>query len=73
MEPAGSRRRLMAGSRFRELAPSPARTKRGRTHRMDPRLKQDFLAITNFGGLAHGRVLRSMELMARHVLPAFHS
>ncbi len=32
----------------------------------------DFLAITNFGGLAHGRVLRSMELMARHVLPAFH-
>ncbi len=31
----------------------------------------DFLAITNFGGLAHGRVLRSMELMARHVLPAF--
>jgi alkanesulfonate monooxygenase SsuD/methylene tetrahydromethanopterin reductase-like flavin-dependent oxidoreductase (luciferase family) len=31
----------------------------------------DFLAITNFGGLAHARVLRSMELMARHVLPAF--
>lgn len=31
----------------------------------------DFLAITNFGGLEHARVLRSMELMARHVLPAF--
>jgi alkanesulfonate monooxygenase SsuD/methylene tetrahydromethanopterin reductase-like flavin-dependent oxidoreductase (luciferase family) len=31
----------------------------------------DFLAIANFGGLAHARVLRSMELMARHVLPAF--
>jgi hypothetical protein len=31
----------------------------------------DFLAITNFGGLAHARVLRSMELMAKHVLPAF--
>ena len=31
----------------------------------------DFLAIMNFGGLAHARVLQSMELMARHVLPAF--
>jgi alkanesulfonate monooxygenase SsuD/methylene tetrahydromethanopterin reductase-like flavin-dependent oxidoreductase (luciferase family) len=30
-----------------------------------------FLAICNFGGLAHDRVLRSMELMAKHVLPAF--
>jgi alkanesulfonate monooxygenase SsuD/methylene tetrahydromethanopterin reductase-like flavin-dependent oxidoreductase (luciferase family) len=30
-----------------------------------------FLAIMNFGGLPHARVLRSMELMARHVLPAF--
>ena len=28
-----------------------------------------FLAIVNFGGLPHKRVLRSMELMARHVLP----
>ncbi len=28
-----------------------------------------FLAIANFGGLPHKRVLRSMELMARHVLP----
>jgi luciferase family oxidoreductase group 1 len=27
------------------------------------------LAIANFGGLPHKRVLRSMELMARHVLP----
>jgi hypothetical protein len=25
----------------------------------------------NFGGLPHERVLRSMELMARHVFPAF--
>jgi alkanesulfonate monooxygenase SsuD/methylene tetrahydromethanopterin reductase-like flavin-dependent oxidoreductase (luciferase family) len=33
----------------------------------------DFLAIMNFGGLAHERVLRSMELMARHVLPAFRA
>ena len=31
----------------------------------------DFLAITNFGGLAHAKVLRSMELMAKHVLSAF--
>jgi natural product biosynthesis luciferase-like monooxygenase protein len=31
----------------------------------------DFLAIMNFGGLPHERVLRSMELMARHVFPAF--
>lgn len=31
----------------------------------------DFLAIANFGGLEHRLVLRSMELMARHVLPAF--
>jgi alkanesulfonate monooxygenase SsuD/methylene tetrahydromethanopterin reductase-like flavin-dependent oxidoreductase (luciferase family) len=30
-----------------------------------------FLAIANFGGLAHDRVLRSMELLAKHVLPAF--
>ena len=30
-----------------------------------------FLAIANFGGLEHARVLRSMELMARHVLPEF--
>ena len=33
----------------------------------------DFLAIMNFGGLPHGRVLRSMELMARHVLPVFRT
>lgn len=33
----------------------------------------DFLAITNFGGLEHAKVLRSMELMARHVLPAFRT
>ena len=32
----------------------------------------DYLAIMNFGGLPQARVLRSMELMARHVLPAFH-
>jgi alkanesulfonate monooxygenase SsuD/methylene tetrahydromethanopterin reductase-like flavin-dependent oxidoreductase (luciferase family) len=31
----------------------------------------DFLAIPNFGGLPHKRVLRSMELMAKHVLPRF--
>lgn len=30
-----------------------------------------FLAIMNFGGLRHEKVLRSMELMAREVLPAF--
>jgi alkanesulfonate monooxygenase SsuD/methylene tetrahydromethanopterin reductase-like flavin-dependent oxidoreductase (luciferase family) len=30
-----------------------------------------FLAIANFGGLPHDKVLRSMELMAKHVLPAF--
>jgi alkanesulfonate monooxygenase SsuD/methylene tetrahydromethanopterin reductase-like flavin-dependent oxidoreductase (luciferase family) len=30
-----------------------------------------FLAIMNFGGLDHARVLRSMERMATHVLPAF--
>ena len=30
-----------------------------------------FLAITNFGGLEHKKVLRSMELMAKHVLPTF--
>ncbi|MFQ5521760.1 MAG: LLM class flavin-dependent oxidoreductase [Candidatus Methylomirabilia bacterium] len=30
-----------------------------------------FLAITNFGGLEHKKVLRSMELLAREVLPAF--
>lgn len=28
-----------------------------------------FLAIVNFGGMPHKRVLRSMELMAKHVLP----
>jgi len=32
----------------------------------------DFLAIPNFGGLPHKRVLRSMELMAKQVLPRFH-
>jgi alkanesulfonate monooxygenase SsuD/methylene tetrahydromethanopterin reductase-like flavin-dependent oxidoreductase (luciferase family) len=32
-----------------------------------------FLAIPNFGGLPHKRVLRSMELMAKQVLPRFHS
>ncbi|MBI2527505.1 MAG: LLM class flavin-dependent oxidoreductase [Candidatus Rokubacteria bacterium] len=31
-----------------------------------------FLAIANFGGLPHRQVLRSMELMAGHVLPVFH-
>jgi alkanesulfonate monooxygenase SsuD/methylene tetrahydromethanopterin reductase-like flavin-dependent oxidoreductase (luciferase family) len=31
----------------------------------------DFLAIPNFGGLPHKQVLRSLELMARHVLPRF--
>jgi hypothetical protein len=31
----------------------------------------DFLAIPNFGGLPHKRVLRSMELMAKQVLPRF--
>jgi len=30
-----------------------------------------FLAIPNFGGLPHTQVLRSLELMARHVLPRF--
>ena len=30
-----------------------------------------FLAIMNFGGLDHAQVLRSMERMAREVLPAF--
>lgn len=30
-----------------------------------------FLATTNFGGLEHKKVLRSMELLARHVFPAF--
>ncbi len=30
-----------------------------------------FLAISNFGGLPHQQVLRSMELMAKHVLPRF--
>ena len=28
-----------------------------------------FLAISNFGGLPHERVLRSMELIATHVMP----
>ena len=32
-----------------------------------------YLAIANFGGLPHKRVLRSMELMARHVLPRLGS
>jgi len=32
----------------------------------------DFLAIPNFGGLPHKRVLRSMDLMAKQVLPRFH-
>ena len=31
-----------------------------------------FLAIPNFGGLPHKRVIRSMELMAKQVLPRFH-
>jgi alkanesulfonate monooxygenase SsuD/methylene tetrahydromethanopterin reductase-like flavin-dependent oxidoreductase (luciferase family) len=31
----------------------------------------DYLAIMNFGGLSQATVLRSMEAMARHVLPAF--
>lgn len=30
----------------------------------------DFLAITNFGGLPHKQVLKSMELLAQQVLPA---
>lgn len=30
-----------------------------------------FLAISNFGGLPHDRVLRSMELIAKHVMPRF--
>jgi alkanesulfonate monooxygenase SsuD/methylene tetrahydromethanopterin reductase-like flavin-dependent oxidoreductase (luciferase family) len=30
-----------------------------------------FLAITNFGGLEQKRVLRSMEMLARHVMPRF--
>jgi alkanesulfonate monooxygenase SsuD/methylene tetrahydromethanopterin reductase-like flavin-dependent oxidoreductase (luciferase family) len=29
------------------------------------------LAIHNFGGLPHKQVMRSMELLARHVLPRF--
>jgi len=31
----------------------------------------DFLAITNFGAMPHEKVLKSMELMASHVLPKF--
>ncbi len=31
----------------------------------------DFLAIASFGGLPHAQALRSLELMARHVLPVF--
>lgn len=31
----------------------------------------DYLAIMNFGGLPQAKVLRSMEMMARHVLPVF--
>ncbi|HET8576642.1 MAG TPA: LLM class flavin-dependent oxidoreductase [Methylomirabilota bacterium] len=30
-----------------------------------------FLAIPNFGGLPHKQVLRSLELLSRHVLPRF--
>jgi alkanesulfonate monooxygenase SsuD/methylene tetrahydromethanopterin reductase-like flavin-dependent oxidoreductase (luciferase family) len=30
-----------------------------------------FLAITNFGGLPHKKVMRSMELIAKHVVPRF--
>jgi alkanesulfonate monooxygenase SsuD/methylene tetrahydromethanopterin reductase-like flavin-dependent oxidoreductase (luciferase family) len=30
-----------------------------------------FLAIPNFGGLEHKKVLRSMELLAKHVFPVF--
>ncbi|MEA2624788.1 MAG: hypothetical protein QOD06_833 [Candidatus Binatota bacterium] len=30
-----------------------------------------FLAIANFGGLPHRQVLRSLELLAKHVLPRF--
>ena len=30
-----------------------------------------FLAIANFGGLPHASVMASLELMAKHVLPAF--
>lgn len=33
----------------------------------------DFLAITNFGGLEHTKVLRSMERLARDVIPACSS
>jgi alkanesulfonate monooxygenase SsuD/methylene tetrahydromethanopterin reductase-like flavin-dependent oxidoreductase (luciferase family) len=33
----------------------------------------DYLAIMNFGGLDHARVLASMERLARHVLPAFRA
>lgn len=33
----------------------------------------DYLAIVNFGGLDHARVLASMERLARHVLPAFRA
>lgn len=33
----------------------------------------DFLAIGNFGGMSHREVLRSMELMSKHVLPTFKS
>lgn len=32
-----------------------------------------FLAIMNFGGMPHKQVLRSMELMAKEVLPAFET
>ena len=31
-----------------------------------------FLAIANFGGLPHKRVLRSMERLAKYVLPRLH-
>ncbi len=32
-----------------------------------------FLTIMNFGGLEHSKVLKSMETMAKHVLPAFRT
>ncbi|MBI2467346.1 MAG: LLM class flavin-dependent oxidoreductase, partial [Candidatus Rokubacteria bacterium] len=32
-----------------------------------------FLAIPNFGGLEHKKVLRSMEQLAKEVVPAFRA
>ena len=49
---------------FVRMAAERTRHFNGRTH---------FLAIANFGGLPHKRVLRSMEPMARHVLPPLGS